>query len=338
MGLVAAALAAPGAARAQDVEQARQEGVFSLVVENDSLSSGADRNYTSGVRLAYVQPTGDIPSWLSGGEDFIANFTDARPAFWGVSIGQSIFTPENIAANPAPPDEHPYAGYLYGQILLATIQNRPDGMFPRFSDLYELEFGMIGPSALGQQAQQGIHEFLGAPDPQGWDSQLHDEFVFALSYERRWSSLRYFADITPGGLEIVVSPSLGATLGTLRTEARAGVTAQIGYQILNNYEIGPPRVRPALSGAGYFEHRDFSWSLFAGVQARAVARNIFLDGNTYRDSARVDRIPGVVDGQVGFTLQMGDARLAYTYVVRTDEFETQTAAQDFGTLALQLRF
>lgn len=333
--LGACTLFSPALAHAQDGADA---GVFSLVLENDSLSSGADRNYTSGIKAGYVRPAGDVPGWLSGGAALVESVTGARPAFWGVAIGQSIFTPEDISADPAPGDQHPYAGWLYAQVLLGTVENRADGLFPRYSDLYELELGMVGPSALGRQAQRGIHQILNAPDPQGWDSQLHDEFAFALSYERRWSSLRYFTDYVPGGMEIVLSPSIGATLGTLRTEARVGLAAQIGYQIINSYEVGPPRVRPSLSGAGYFERRDFSWSLFAGVQGRAVARNLFLDGNTFIDSPSVERIPLVAEGQAGFTLQFGNARLAYTYVVRSDEFETQSASQDFGTVALQFRF
>ena len=114
-------------------------------------------------------------------------------------------------ANPAPPDQHPYAGWLYMQFLLGTIQNRDDGFFPRYADLYELEIGMVGPSAMGRQAQRGIHQILGAPDPQGWDSQLEDEFAFAVSYERRWSSLRYFTDMVPGGLEGVLGRVLAAS-------------------------------------------------------------------------------------------------------------------------------
>jgi hypothetical protein len=332
--------APPPPAQRPEAEEPDKEnkGVFSLILENDSLSSGADRNYTSGIKFAYVRPTDDIPGWLSPGAALITKTTGARPEFWGVALGQSIFTPVDIQANPAPPDQHPYAGWLYMQFLLGTIQNRDDGFFPRYADLYELEIGMVGPSAMGRQAQRGIHQILGAPDPQGWDSQLEDEFAFAVSYERRWSSLRYFTDMVPGGLEGVLSPNVGATLGTLRTEARAGLTAQIGYRILNAYEIGPPRVRPALSGAGYFDHEPFSWSIFAGFQARGVARNLFLDGNTYRDSASVEKKEFVVDGQAGVTLQFGDFRLAYTYVTRTEEFETQTEPQDFGTIALQVRF
>lgn len=335
-GLALAALAAfPWTAAQAEDRDADLKGVLSFVGENDSLATGDDRNYTSGVKLAYVSPAEGVPSWLRGAGSFTRALSGNEPSFWGAAIGQSIFTPEDISANPAPPDQHPYAGWLYAQIMVAAEEDVPAGRRPGFLDTYELEFGMVGPSALGRQAQRGLHQFLGAPDPQGWDSQLHDEFAFAASFDRRWRALRIYTDYVPGGLEADLTPDAGVSIGTLRTEARAGLTARIGYRIDSDY--GPPRVRPSLSGVEHFAGGPLSWSIFAGVQARAVAHNIFLDGNTYRDSPSVEREPLVGDLQVGFTVSGGDWRLAYTYVTRTEEFETQGAKQEFGALALSWR-
>jgi len=322
----------PGMALAQEDPAAR--GVFSLTVENDSLSSGADRNYTSGLRLGYVSPAERVPAWLQGAGGFTRALSDSDPDFWGVAIGQSIFTPEDIDANPAPPDQHPYAGWLYVQISVGAEEDRRDGRMPRYLDTYELELGVVGPSALGEEAQRGIHEWLGAPDPQGWDSQLNDEVAFAVSFDRRWRALRMFGDYF-GGLEADLTPSAGLTLGTLRSELHAGIAARIGQRIDSDY--GPPRVRPSLVGVEHFRGGGLSWSIFAGVQGRAVARNLFLDGNTFEDSASVERNPLVVDFQTGFSLSGGAVRLAYTYVWRTEEFETQPTRQDFGALSLSVR-
>ncbi len=334
--LTGAALMAalPGAAFAED-RPSEEKGVLSLAVENDSLSSGADRNYTSGIKLAYVSPSEGVPDWLRSTGGFTRALSGSDPDFWGIAIGQSIFTPEDIDAIPAPADQHPYAGWLYMQIMVGAEEDRRDGRAPRYLDTYELEFGIVGPSALGEEAQRGIHEFLGAPDPQGWDSQLSDEFAFAASFDRRWRALRVFSDVVPGGIEADITPAAGVTLGTLRTEARVGVTARIGQRIDSDY--GPPRVRPSLSGVEHFSGGPPSWSLFAGVQGRAVARNLFLDGNTFEDSPSVDRNPYVADFQTGFSVSAGDWRLAYTYVWRTEEFETQPSRQDFGALALSWR-
>jgi lipid A 3-O-deacylase len=332
-GTAILAAALPGVAWAED-RPAEQKGVLSLAVENDSLSSGADRNYTSGIKLAYVSPSEGVPEWLRGTGNFTRPISGSSPDFWGVAIGHSIFTPEDISANPAPPDQHPYAGWLYMQVMVGAEEDRDDGRTPRYLDTYELEFGITGPSAMGEEAQRGIHEWLGAPDPQGWDSQLENEFAFAVSFDRRWRALRLFGDYF-GGIEADLTPNAGATLGTLRTEARLGLTARIGQRIDSDY--GPPRVRPSLSGVEHFAGGPLSWSLFAGVQGRAVAHNLFLDGNTWEESASVDRNPYVADFQTGFSVSAGDWRLAYTYVWRTEEFETQPTRQDFGALALSWR-
>jgi lipid A 3-O-deacylase len=331
--LTGAALMAalPGVAYAD--RPADEKGVLSIAVENDSLSSGADRNYTSGIKIAYVSPSEGVPDWLRPSGAFTRALSGENPDFWGVAIGQSIFTPEDITAVPAPADQHPYAGWLYMQLMVGA-ETRNDAGRPLYLDTYELELGIVGPSALGEEAQRGIHEFLGAPDPQGWDSQLEDEIAFAVSFDRRWRALRGSTDL--GNLEFDLTPNAGVTLGTLRTEARLGVIARVGWRIDNDY--GPPRVRPSLSGVEHFEGGRLSWSLFAGVQGRAVARNLFLDGNTWEDDGpSVERNPYVADFQTGFSVSAGDWRLAYTYVWRTEEFETQPTRQDFGALALSWR-
>jgi lipid A 3-O-deacylase len=332
----AALLAAmsPNAALAQDAD-AGNSGVFSIVVENDSLSSGADRNYTSGIKLAYVSQVDEVPGFLAPTRGLTRTFSGSDPDFWGIAFGQSIFTPEDITANPAPPDQHPYAGWLYMQVMVGAEEDRPGALEPRYLDTYELELGITGPSAMGEEAQRGIHQWLGAPDPQGWDSQLHDEVAFAVSFDRRWRPPWAQLSTDVGGLEFDLTPNAGVTLGTLRTEARVGVAARVGWRLDNDY--GPPRVRPSLAGIEHFSGGPLSWQVFAGVEGRAVAHNLFLDGNTFEDSASVDRNPYVADFQTGFAVSAGSWRLAYTYVWRTEEFSTQPTRQDFGALAISVR-
>ena len=326
--------ALPGAAFADDDLLGADQGVFSIVVENDSLSSGADRNYTSGIKLAYISPSDRVPDWLQNTGGFTRAISGSDPDFWGIAFGQSIFTPQDIQANPAPPDQHPYAGWLYMQLMVAAEDDPNPGQRPKHLDTYELEIGVVGPWALGEQAQDSIHQLLGAPHPNGWDSQLHNEVAFDVSFDRRWHAWRLPEPIF-GSIEADLTPSVGATVGTLRDEARAGLTARVGQRLDSDY--GPPRVRPSLAGVEHFAGGPFAWSIFAGVQGRAVGRDLFLDGNTFEDSAHVQRIPYVADYQAGFSLSAGDWRLAYTYVWRTDEFETQDAPQDFGALALSWR-
>jgi hypothetical protein len=330
----------PAAAFAQtapDVrERADSEGVFSLVVENDSLSSGADRNYTSGIQLSYTSPNNArIPAWLDNAATPFTQFiSQADPTFWGIAVGQAIFTPQDIQAIPAPPDQHPYAGWMFMQLMVAA-EIAPTDTRGGHLDTYELEFGLVGPSALGEQAQNSIHKALGAPSARGWDSQLHDEFAFAASFDRRW---RWLPFGIPGvaGLSFDVTPQVGFTVGTLRDEARAGFVLRLGNPLTSDY--GPPRVRPSLAGVEHFSNVPFSWNVFFGAEGRAVARDLFLDGNTFEDSAHVERIPYVADFQAGFSMSLHQWRMTYTFVWRTDEFTTQNSRQDFGSLSFSRRF
>ena len=129
----------------------------------------------------------------------------------------------------------------------------------------------------------------------------------------------------------------GFSLGNVLTEASAGLTLRVGSNLGGDY--GPPRIRPSLAGAGFFAPAGtFSAYLFAGVQGRAVARNIFLDGNSFEDSPSVDKKHFVADFQAGVVMQFNDIQLAYTFVTRTKEFETQDDRQTFGALSVSFKF
>lgn len=80
------------------------------------------------------------------------------------------------------------------------------------------------------------------------------------------------------------------------------------------------------------------WYVFAGGELRAVARNIFLDGNTCKDSHSVERERFVADLQVGVTVLLDRVRLTYTHVFVSPEFEEQSRWDQFGAVTLRLNF
>ena len=157
-----------------------------------------------------------------------------------------------------------------------------------------------------------------------------------LSYERTWRSLYVAA---PLGIGFDLSPYVGATVGNVLTQASAGATMRLGFDLPVDY--GPPRIRPSIPGSDFFiPTSGFGWYFFASVEGRAVARNIFLDGNTFEDSPHVTKNPLVGDLQLGVAMTISGARLAYTHVFRTKEFEGQKGGDlsQYGALSLSLRF
>lgn len=294
--------------------------------ENDSFA-GTDRNYTNGVRLAWLSGTGDT----DGVSEWVANVLGADPGAVirrGVAVGHSLFTPRDISAETPPPDQHPYAGWAYAEYTPVIEQaNR--------LDQFTFQLGLVGPSAGGEWLQNEFHALIGEDTARGWSGQLDDEVTVGMSYDRTFRRLARLGDSAFGA---DLTPTAGVTFGTVHTHARLGVMGRIGEDLRNDY--GPPRVRPSLAGAGFFTPQDsFSWYLFGGVEGRAVAHNLFLDGSLFRrqDSDLTSR-DFVADIQAGAVLQFENVQVGFTVVFRTEEYVEQSAPQRFGAFSLSGKF
>ncbi|NJC87115.1 MAG: lipid A deacylase LpxR family protein [Desulfuromonas sp.] len=310
-----------------EAEESTKSGTLSFVLEND-LFYNIDRHYTSGVRLVWVPDrAAATPRWAMKAAGWVPWFPAEGTVRPGYALGQSMFTPSDITIADPPPGERPYAGWLYGTIGLGVESGRQ-------LDQFGITFGMVGPASLAEESQKSVHKTIDSDEPKGWDTQLKNEPGLVLTYQRSWREL---AAKTFLKNEIDFSPHVGGALGNVFTYANAGLTMRYGRRLPNDY--GPPRIQPGLPGTSDFSPTsDFGWYLFAGVDGRVVARNIFLDGNTFRDSRSVDKYPLVGDLQFGLVLDWPSARLSYTHVLRTKEFRTQKGNDDFGAISLSVKF
>lgn len=301
-------------------------GTFSVVFEND-LFANTDRHYTNGVRLSWLTSAGREPAWTRTLARAFPPLDDVDDIRIQYSLGQSMFAPRDITRRSPDPDDQPYAGWLYGAIgAIGSTGSRLDQV--------ELSLGVVGPAALAEQAQKTAHRLTGADRPRGWRKQLENEPALQLTYRRSWRAL---ASAEVLGFSVDATPHVGAALGNVFIYGSTGLTLRLGYNLPDDY--GPPRVQPSLPGSGFFTPQEgFGWYLFAGVDGRVVGRNIFLDGNTFRDGPGVERRIFVGDLQAGVAVVWRDVRLAYTHVLRTEEFHGQGANSKFGAFSVSWRF
>ena len=312
--LVLGILAVPVLARAQD-------GTLAFLVENDSLTL-ADRHYSSGLALLW-----------SGRADWAKRAADELPLLFqqtgetgvGYTLGQALYTPSNLS-NPVPdPADRPYAGWLYGALDLTRAT-------PKRLDRLQLSLGVVGPAALGEFSQKLIHRGTGYPQPEGWGSQLDNEPALLMAFQRAWRPLPPAR--LGGGFEADFAPHATAALGNVLTYAGVGATLRFGPDLPDTF--GPPRILPATPGGGgaFTLTQGLSWHVFVGAEGRAVARDIFLDGNSFQDSASVDKKPLVGDFQAGLSLAYFNWRLDFTAVLRSKQFAGQKGVDRFGALSL----
>ena len=154
-----------------------------------------------------------------------------------------------------------------------------------------------------------------------------------VNLERKWRM-----ELTPQnyeGIQVDFLPSAGAALGNVYTYASTGLMFRLGVNLPVDY--GPPRIRPGAQGSDFFQYdkkKPVSWYVYAGVEGRALATNIFLDGNTFANSHSVDKKYFVGDVHAGFVLVIYRARLAFSQVFRSSEFNGQKELSEFINLSV----
>jgi hypothetical protein len=316
---------ASSALAAEDEREEDNKGILNVVMEND-IFAGSDSDYTNGIRFAWLSSEEHMPILARRIANILPLAGDGNKRI-SIAAGQSMFAPEDLSRRDLVVGDQPYAGWLYGSIGMVSDTGKT-------LDNVMLTLGVVGAPSLAEPTQKFIHRAMGSPQPNGWDNQLKNEPGIVLTYERKW---RAIAEASPFGLAVDVTPHAGVNLGNINTDATVGATFRLGYDLPADY--GAPRIRPSLPGSDFFiPTQELGGYLFTTIGERVVARNIFLDGNTFRDSPSVDKKNLVSSLQVGAAVTFGETRLSYTQVFMTKEYKTQKHPAEFGALTLSHRF
>lgn len=329
------AAAAPAPVPASAPQAGNQAaGRVSVLEENDSLYFNSDKHYTQGIRFSDLFPTlapgsgWNAPfDWFGGWAPvFQPNGAAPTERAYAVLLGQSLFTPKNLSQKPPDRHDRPYGGWLYGGASL--LQDSGGRMLENF----ELDLGVVGPGAFGEEVQNDFHQLIGAQQAKGWSDQIQNEPGINLTYQRIW---RVPLIGETDGVDFV--PQIGATVGNVFTFGEVGGMLRIGRSLGVDY--GPVRIQPGLSGTDYFNPSrmdgNHGYYFFVGVQGRVVGRNIFLDGNSFRQSPSIAKKTLVGDAEVGFSYFWSTKlRLDFSVVERSEEFVGQRTPDEVGTAAL----
>jgi hypothetical protein len=310
------------AAAAQAARAESEPATFSILFENDVFFN-TDRDYTNGVQLAYTTGPDRNYDWAVDAARALPFFAPSGEVRTSYALGQNIYTPKDTDLVNPPLTERPYAGFLYGALgLMEQNDTRLDQL--------QLQLGVIGPASLAEDAQKMVHSIIHDAKPKGWHTQLRDEPGLELTYER---SLKLIPPQSLLGLVLDAEPHFGGAVGNVYDYVNVGAMVRFGFNLPDDY--GPLRIEPGLPGSNFFKSTgDFSAYVFAGVDGRALARNIFLDGNTWQDSRSVVKKNLVGDLELGAAVTVAHARLAFTHVFRSREYGSQTTADQFGALSL----
>ncbi|MCD8298517.1 MAG: lipid A deacylase LpxR family protein [Opitutae bacterium] len=264
---------------------------FSVADEDDYWGRWSDKYYTNHTRLAYT---------LGGdnGEEGAYFFT----------FGQEMYSPKDHVAPAAPPNDHPYAGFIY---VSAGRSLWEDNIM--FST--ELQVGAVGRASMAHGIQRDFHHLIGEETLNGWDSQVPNQpginllgevrtrFVLAGEMESGWGS-----DLICRGF---------AELGTVRTMLSAGAQLRFGYNLPKNFGYTPMRQSTAVA----IQSKVDSIYAFWDFEGDAMIYDVTLGGELLRHfDTDIQPYPFAFQSSIGIEIIYGHWTLTIYQSFRTKDF------------------
>jgi len=294
--------------------------------ENDTFG-GSDRFYTDGVSVS-VAHTGR--SWLDNVVDKLPWRSERRTI--GYDVGQIMVTPSDTKLPVPDPGDRPYAGLLWAGL---SIHSEHDNTYNGLKVIT----GVVGPWSLAKETQCEVHRLIGSGLPQGWDYQLHNEPILNLVYEHRQ---RYMIAGDSESFAVQAIPMANAMLGNVLTQAQVGGQLRIGWRIPNDFGMtlmrGMVHLPPPKHESGLSPWKDWGFYVYGGAGGNLIARDITLDGNTWKDSPCVDKEWFVPAAEVGIAVSSGKFIASFSYVFWGKEFKGQEDYFEFGALTFTWLF
>lgn len=315
------------------------EWTLNLYFENDMFSD-RDEGYSNGLRASFVSPDlkdyledPALPGWIRSINRRLTFFHETRDGLQRnviFSVGQTLFTPTDDSRTDLIVDDRPYAAWLFASLGYQTRNDRQ-------LDTLEVRLGIVGPAALGQESQDLIHRIRGIARFEGWDNQLSNEpgAVFLWEHKRKFTYV--YHENSRFGFDVIGHS--GISMGNVSTYLNAGGEVRIGWAVPDDFGTSALRPGGDNSTPNSTWHprtiggRVWGAHFFVSFDVSLVGHDIFLDGNTFRESHRVDRKRVVSDVAVGFSFVYGAVKLSYAQIFRSREFSLQQRAPVYGSLA-----
>jgi hypothetical protein len=303
---------------------------FGVTFENDAFLRD-DALYTSGLFVYWGYHNLDrldkttLPAWIS----FLTQYTylangPNKSHDISYSVGQILQTPDNLDSTKIIEDDVPYAGLLGWNVRLQSFDSVID-------DQIGLTLGAVGPIAEGEVLQKAWHDVIGSPDPNGWDNQLGAEVVVRLDTLRKWRVYHKSFNFT----QIDFITGGGAGVGNLKSDLDVGLTARWGTSLQKSYAAAALFTTQQFNG---LKPIPFGWYIFTNITGSYVFNDIFIDGNTFKDSHSVALTHEQLALSGGIMMNLGHFNVIYSEVLLSGQYKTQVEQSRFGALSITYKF
>lgn len=289
---------------------------FGFRSDNDAyLAIGQDRYYTNGLFITFRHAL-KMPEEK---ENKMAK------KIWEAEVGQYMYNAQSGYMPDVRYVDRPFAAYLYGAFKY--------NWYLQDEEIFQVSgsAGMIGPNALGEDAQKLLHKIAGFYDVNGWDYQITNslEANASFSYIRLLTRTSGNVDFSLHGEADLGTTFSGASVGIL---FRAGKINPLFNSVATNSRISNSAADAPSEKELFF----YTQPLLHFVAYDATLQGGLFNNNKGPVTYRPNRLAfsqelGVKYGGDRWTVGFG-------LVFQTKEEKAQVHAHQYGSISLFYRF
>ena len=306
---------------AQDTTKTFRHEITFITDNDDYTFKYTDRYYTNGLFLKYATAL----------KDFNARTLNDSKKILMFELGQQMFN----SHDPHDTDfyktlDRPFAGALYLKAGITKVYEN-ENVFQ-----WNIQAGVIGPSAKGKEVQRWWHKNFGLPQIYGWETQLNNEAFLNLQASYHHHLIKQQKEKPWYDAFAFVSGSAGNNLSAVN----AGLEFKIGaFEKAYQSVAWNTRLQRNKQSPGY--RRNHEVYFYFEPQLNYQFYNAILQGGAFAGNKGFYHTSikplvfqyryGILYAQNHWTAQLG-------FTFKTREAEKQIAIENFGTIRLSYRF
>jgi hypothetical protein len=291
---------------------------FGFRTENDAyLAIGQDQYYTNGLILTFRSAINPAKK---------QDTSKLVKKVWALSIAHKMYNAESGSIRTISRVDRPFAAYAYGAASLHYYFKKENILG------LEVQGGILGPSAKGEEGQKFYHQVFGFYDINGWEFQVKDEVGVNLILN--YQSLLFRNQQRTSDFSLPIEARIGNTFSGLKAGVlfRTGTLNPLYHSVATNSFVSTYKEAQAKEKELYF---------FLKPSLDLVIYDATISGGLFRDDKGpvvYDAKPLVFSQELGLAYAQKRWTFNFSLIFKSKELKSAAKAHQYGIIDLYYRF
>lgn len=299
-------------------QETNYKSEFGFRSENDAyLAIGQDKYYTNGLLVTFRSALNPAKN---------QDTSKLVKKIWALSLAHKMYNASSGSVINISRVDRPFAAYAYASTSLNYYFKKETVLGA------ELQGGILGPSAKGEEGQKFYHEVFGFYDINGWQFQVKDEIGVNLLLN--YQSLLFRNQKRTSDFSLPIEARIGNTFTGLKAGLlfRTGTLNPLYHSVATNSFVSTYKEAHAKEKELYF---------FLKPSLDVVIYDATISGGLFRDDKGpvvYDIRPLVFSQEFGLAYAQKRWTFNFSLIFKSKELKSAAKAHQYGIIDLYYRF